>query len=169
MIRVEKQQAVEEIKEICNLSNSVIVTHYHGLAVNDISTLRANLKEKNVSFKVVKNTLAKIAVEGTAYEGLAQYLSGPVALVYSQDAVASAKGVCEYAKKNNNLIVVGGVVDNQLYDPSNIEELSKLPSVEELRSKIIGLLQAPAQKLAQLMQEPASQLARTIKAYSTKE
>lgn len=168
MLRSEKKDFVEFLDGVYADSNSVIVTHYHGLTVSEVTALRASLKEKGARFKVVKNTLSKIAGQGKDVDQISDLFSGPTAIAYSQDPVAAAKGVMEFAKKNESLKVLGGIVNGQVLDQSGVVTLSKLPSLDELRGKIVGLLQAPATKVAGVVQAPAGQLARVVQAYATK-
>lgn len=168
MLRAEKKDFVSELENICRDSNSVIFTHYHGLTVAQISQLRKTLRANGAGFKVVKNTLFKIAAANANIKISDEMVSGPVAIAYSSDPVAAAKGVVEFAKINGSLKLIGGVLDNAVLSVSEINTLSKLPSLDELRGKIIGLLQAPASKIASVLGAPAGQLARVINAYATK-
>lgn len=168
MLRSEKKSFVEELEGIYKTSNSVIVTHYHGLTVSEVTRLRKSLREKGASFKVVKNTLSNIAASriGQAYDS--KMYAGPTAIAYSEDPVAAAKAVVEFAKTNDNLKIIGGVVNNTILDVSAVQQLAKLPSLNELRSTLVGLLQAPATKLARVLQAPACSLARVMQAYADK-
>ncbi|MGI4775455.1 MAG: 50S ribosomal protein L10 [Janthinobacterium lividum] len=157
MLRLEKREFVAGLENIYKESNSVIITHYHGLSVSKITALRKSLRENGAGFKVVKNTLLKIATETVGTQGLSVFLKGPTAIAYSVDAIAAAKQVMEFAKSNNNFKVIGGIVNNQIMNANEIQELAKLPSLNELRGKIVGILQAPA-----------AQIARLLKAYSEK-
>lgn len=168
MLRAEKKDFVAELEGICKDSSAVIFTHYHGLSVAQVTELRRKLRENDANFKVVKNTLFRIAAQNAKVEIQDDLVSGPVAIAYSKDPVAAAKGVCEFAKKNDDLKVLGGIVDNAAMQVEDIKTLSKLPSLDELRGKIVGLLQAPATKLAAVSQAPAGQLARVINAFATK-
>lgn len=168
MLRAEKKSFVAELEEIYKSSSSVIVTHYHGLTVSEVTRLRRSLREKGASFKVVKNTLSNIAASnvGIAYDP--EMYSGPTAIAYSDDPVAAAKGVVEFAKTNDNLKIIGGTVNDTVLDVSAVQQLAKLPSLDELRGKLVGLLQAPAANLARVVQAPAGSLARVIRAYADK-
>ncbi|MFY9589438.1 50S ribosomal protein L10 [Rickettsia endosymbiont of Halotydeus destructor] len=173
MLRSEKPIVVEELEKICKESASIIVAHYHGLTVSQISSLRESLKVKGAGFKVVKNTLAKIVINRIAANNVgldkaANLFTGPTAIAYSKDPVEAAKLVVDFVKANDNLKIVGGIVNDQVLNEQSIRELSKLPSLNELRGKIIGLLQAPATKLAGVLQAPASSLARVVQAYVNK-
>jgi len=168
VLRSEKKSFVEELEGIYKASNSVIVTHYHGLTVAEVTKLRKSLREKGASFKVVKNTLSNIAALNMGGVHDPKMYAGPTAIAYSEDPVAAAKGVVEFAKTNDNLKIIGGVVNEMILDVSAVQQLAKLPSLDELRSKIVGLLQAPATKLARVLQAPAGSLARVVRAYADK-
>lgn len=168
MLKSKKKHFVEELEEVYKTSNSVIVTHYRGLTVSEITQLRVNLRQKGARFKVVKNTLSKIAAANSGLAGDFAIFAGPTAIAYSVDPVAAAKGVVEFAKTNNNLKIIGGVVNDKVLDVSGVQQLATLPSLDELRGKIVGILQAPAANVARVIQAPASALARVIKAYAEK-
>lgn len=168
MLRSEKTQLIDKLETIYRENSAVIVTHYHGLTVSNITNLRNSLSEVGATLLVTKNTLAKIAANNIGVSGFDQYLSGPVALCYSKDPVSAAKNLVEFSKKNQSLKIVGGLIDNNACDEAVINQLSKLPSLNELRSTIIGLINAPATKIARITSVPAEQLARVLKAYSEK-
>lgn len=168
MLKSKKKSFVSELEEIYKNSNSVIVVHYHGLTVADVTKLRTNLREKQAYLKVVKNTLAKIASSNIGANFDDSVFAGPTAIAYSEDPVAAAKEVVEFAKANDNLKIVGGLVNDQMLDVKAVEQLSKLPSLDELRGKIVGILQTPATNIARVLQAPASGLARVIKAHAEK-
>ncbi|WP_218459910.1 50S ribosomal protein L10 [Rickettsia sp. TH2014] len=168
MLRSEKPVEVEDIVNIYKESPSVIITHYHGLTVSQVSSLRESLKSKEAGFKVVKNTLAKIAANQTGLDSIANLFAGPTAIVYSKEPVEMAKLVVNFAKANDNLKIIGGITDNHVLDEHLIKELSKLPSLNELRGKIVGLLQAPATKVVGVLQAPSSSMARVIQAHASK-
>lgn len=168
MLRSQKHSVVTELEDVCRGSEGVVFTHYHGLSVAKISELRKSLRANNAGFKVVKNTLFKIAASN-ANLALADHMAkGPVAIAYSADPLAAAKVVVDFAKNNDSFKVIGGVVNSEVLTTSDIVTLSKLPSLNELRGKIVGILQAPAAKLASIVQAPASQIARVIGAYAAK-
>lgn len=169
MLRSEKHEFVVELEEVYKRSNSVIITHYHGLTVSQVTLLRRSLKAKNAGFKVVKNTLSKIAANKAGIGDIVHLLVGPTAFAYSEDPVEAAKVVVEFAKTNECLKIVGGLVNNQVLDANSVQQLAKLPSLNELRGKIIGVVQAPATKIAGVVQAPAVKLARVFQAYANKE
>jgi len=168
VLRSEKHEFVAELEEVYKKSSSVIVTHYHGLTVSQVTLLRRALKAKGAGFKVVKNTLSKIAASKAGIQDVSSLLVGPTAIAYSEDPVEAAKVVVEFAKTNDNLKIIGGLVNNQLLDVKSVQQLAKLPSLNELRGKIVGVLQAPASKVAMVLQTPAAQLARVLQAYAGK-
>lgn len=168
MLRSEKQEFVASLEGVYKDSKSVIVTHYHGLSVSQITSLRSALREKGASFKVVKNTLSSIAARNAGIPSDESMFSGPTAIAYSDDLVAAAKVVTDFAKTNDKLKVICGVVGNQFVDASAVEAIAKLPSLDELRAKIVGLLKAPATKVAGVLQAPAAQMARLMNAYAQK-
>jgi len=168
VLRSEKKTFVSELEKIYEDSNSVIITHYHGLTVSQITNLRKALRENGASFKIVKNTLSKIAATNVKLTHDPEAFSGPTAIAYSKDPVAAAKGVVEFAKTNDNLKVIGGIVNDKILNVVEVQQLAKLPSLDQLRGKIVGILQAPAANLARIIQAPAGSLARVIQAYSEK-
>ena len=133
-----------------------------------MTSLRRALKAKGAGFKVVKNTLSKIAASKAGIQDISSLLTGPTAIAYSEDPVEAAKVVVEFAKTNGSLKIIGGLVNNQLLDVQSVQHLAKLPSLNDLRGKIVGILQAPATKIARVAQAPAIQLARVLQAYAGK-
>lgn len=168
MLRSEKKTFVSELEKIYQDSSSVIITHYHGLTVLQITNLRKALGENGASFKIVKNTLSKIAATNVKLTHNPEAFFGPTAIAYSKDPVAAAKGVVDFAKANDNLKVIGGIVNDKILNVVEVQQLAKLPSLDQLRGKIVGILQAPATNLARIIQAPAGSLARVIQAYSEK-
>lgn len=168
MQRSEKKSFVSDLEEIYKVSNSVIVTHYHGLTVSEVTRLRKSLREKGAYFKIVKNTLSKIAAKNAEFTHNPELFSGPTAIAYSTDAIAAAKGVVEFAKTNDNLKIIGGIVNDNILDVKEVQQLAKLPSLDELRGKIVGILQTPATNLARVIVTPAEQIARLCRSYADK-
>jgi len=168
VLRSDKKQFVAELEEVYKSSSSVIVTHYHGLSVSQVTNLRKKLRDSGASFKVVKNTLSKIAASNATLNYDPKIFAGPTAIAYSADPVAAAKGVVEFAKTNDNLKIIGGMVNDKILNVSEVEQLAKLPSLDQLRGQIIGLLQAPASNLARIINTPAGDVARVVQAYSKK-
>lgn len=169
MDRSQKTDAVAELNRTFNEVAVVVVTRNLGLTVAQSTQLRTKMRDAGASFKVSKNSLAKIAIKGTDYEGINDLLTGPVALATSPDPVAAAKVAIEFAKTNDKLEIVGGAMGKQVLDAEGIKSLASLPSLDELRAKLIGLVQAPATKLATITQAPAAQIARVLSAYAEKD
>ncbi len=165
MNRAEKKQYVEQVHEEVKNAASVVVVHYQGLTVEEMTSLRVDMRKAGASFKVTKNTLAKRALKGSGYEALEEHFSGPTAIGYSDDPVAPAKVLVDFAKKNENLKLLGGAFGETALDVKAIEQLARMPSLDESRAKIIGVLNAPATRLAGVLQAPAGQLARVCGAY----
>jgi large subunit ribosomal protein L10 len=168
VLRPEKEALVASLNETFKGASLVVVSHYSGMNVTEMEDLRAKVREANAGFRVTKNRITKIALEGTDFEGMADLFKGPTAITYSADPIAAAKVTSEFAKKNEKLQIIGGSFGTQLLDASGIDELAKLPSLDELRSKLVGLLQAPAQRMVTVTQAPAAQLARVFQAYADK-
>ena len=169
MDRGQKAAAVAELKQTFSEVGVVVVTRNLGLTVAQSTQLRTKMREAGASYKVSKNKLAKIALDGTDYLSLGDMLTGPVGLATSIDPVAAAKVVVDFAKTNDKLEIVGGAMGATALNVEGVKALATLPSLDELRAKIVGLVQAPAQKLASITQAPAGQLARVFGAYGAKE
>lgn len=168
MDRAQKAAAVEGLHNTFKDVETIVVTRNDGLTAAQASELRVKMRAAGVSYKVSKNRLALRALKGTRYEGIGPLLKGPVGLATSKDPVAASKIAANFAKDNEKFIVLGGALGDKLLDKSGVEALSKLPSLDELRAKLLGMLQTPAQRLAVLAAAPASQVARVISAYSQK-
>ncbi|MEQ9661156.1 MAG: 50S ribosomal protein L10 [Parasphingopyxis sp.] len=164
MNRTQKQESVAELNRTFNEVGVVVVTRNLGLSVAESSDLRAKMREAGAGFKVAKNRLAKLAIADTPYAGIEEMLVGPTALAWSEDPVAATKVVAEFAKANDRLEIVGGSMGEDVLDVAKVKALAELPSLDELRAKIVGLVNAPATKLAQLANAPASKLARVFAA-----
>ncbi|MBA3678357.1 MAG: 50S ribosomal protein L10 [Sphingosinicella sp.] len=169
MDRAQKAEAVAELKQTFNEVNVVVITRNLGLTVAQSTDLRTRMREAGASFKVAKNTLALIAVEGTRYAPISDMLTGPTALASSTDPIAAAKVAVDFAKTNDRFEIVGGAMGETLLDANGVKALAALPSLDELRARIVGLVQAPATKLAQLANAPAAKLARVFGAYAAKD
>jgi large subunit ribosomal protein L10 len=169
MDRAEKADLVAELNSTLGAAGVVVVTRNLGMTVAQSTVLRSKVREAGASYRVAKNKLAKRAIEGTPYTGIGQYLTGPTALATSSDPVAAAKAVVDFAKTNDKLEIVGGAMGDTVLDADGVKALASLPSLDELRAKIVGLVQAPATKVVQIVQAPAGQLARVFGAYGAKE
>lgn len=166
MDRVQKQELVSSIGETLSANSVVVVAHYSGLNVAEMTDLRNQMREVGAGFKVTKNRLTRIALEGTGKEDLLELFTGPTAIGYSSDPVAAPKVLSQFAKKNDKLVILGGMMDTTYLDVNGVKQLAELPSLDELRGKIVGVLKAPATKIAGVIQAPASQLARLTRAYA---
>lgn len=169
MDRSQKADAVAALTATFNEVGVVVVTRNLGMTVAQTTALRTKMRDAGASFKVSKNSLAKLAIADTDYVGIGDMLTGPVALATSVDPVAAAKIVIDFAKTNDKLEIVGGAMGAHVLDPAGIKALASMPSLDELRAKLIGLVQAPATKIAQVVTAPAGKLARVFGAYATKE
>jgi large subunit ribosomal protein L10 len=169
MDRSQKTDAVAALNAVFNEVGVVVVTRNLGLTVAQSSVLRGKIRDAGGTYKVAKNSLAKLAAAGTPYETIGDSLTGPTALAWSVDPVAAAKAVVDFAKTTDKIEIVGGAIGGVLLDANGIKALATMPSLDELRAKLIGLVQAPATKLAQLATAPAAKLARVFGAYATKD
>jgi large subunit ribosomal protein L10 len=170
MDRAQKQESIESLKSVFADAGAVVVTHYMGLTVAEMTDLRLRLRKEGAAIKVVKNTLALKALDGKLGDKGDKLFTGPVAIAYGPDAVSAAKIAVQFAKENDKLKLVGGVLDQtNVLDENGVRALATLPSLDELRGKLIGLIQAPATKIAGVLQAPAGQLARVFNAYATKD
>lgn len=169
MDRAKKQAMVAELQETFESNNLVVVTHQTGLTVTEVSELRKQMREAGGSFKVTKNRLAKIALKGTKFEGLADSFTGPTAIAVSEDPVAAAKIAVEFANKNEKLQIICGSLDAEALDMDAVKALATLPSLDELRGRLVGMIQTPATRIAGVLQAPGGQLARVFGAYGSSE
>ena len=169
MDRSQKADLVDQMKHIFTETSVVVVTRNLGLSVAQSTDLRLKMRDAGAQFKVAKNRLALIALEGSRYQPIGELLKGPTALATSTDPVAAAKIAVDFAKTNDKLEIVGGAMGDIMLDADGIKALAALPSLDELRGTIIGLIQAPATKIARTISEPGAQLARVFGAYGAKE
>jgi large subunit ribosomal protein L10 len=169
MDRSQKAESVASLNAVFNEVGVVVVTRNLGMSVAQSTVLRGKVREAGASYKVAKNRLAKLAIKDTSYEGIDEMLSGPTAIATSVDPVAAAKAVVDFAKTTDKIEIVGGAMGTQVLTPEGIKALASLPSLDELRAKLVGLVQAPATKLAQLSTAPAAKLARVFGAYAAKD
>lgn len=164
MDRAQKRELVTALNEVFSNTGVVVVAHYAGLSVADMTDFRNRAREAGASVKVAKNRLAKLALEGTDASGISELLSGPTCIAYSDDPVAAPKAAVNFAKDNDKLVILGGTMGATVLDPNGVKSLASLPSLDELRGKLVGLLQAPAGKIAQVVNAPAGKLARVFAA-----
>jgi large subunit ribosomal protein L10 len=170
MDRAQKAESIQTLKGVLADAGAVVVTHYMGLTVAEMTDLRGRLRKEGASLKVVKNTLVQKALDGVAGEAGDALFKGPVAIAYGPDAVSAAKVVTQYAKDNDKFTVVGGLLGQTIVlDQKAVSSLATLPSLDQIRAQLIGLLNAPATKIAGVLQAPAGQLARVFNAYATKD
>ncbi|MBM3544758.1 MAG: 50S ribosomal protein L10 [Alphaproteobacteria bacterium] len=168
MERAEKREVVTALHDSLAKTGVVVVAHYAGLTVADMTKLRSDMRSAGGQVKVAKNRLVKLALEGTDAKGIADLLKGPTCLAFSEDPVAAPKVAVKFAKGNEKFIILGGAMGTQVLDAKGVNSLASLPSLDELRGKLIGLIQAPASKIARIVNEPGSQLARVFGAYGNK-
>ena len=167
--KAAKTELVSTLNGVFNNTGVVVVAHYAGLTVADMQKLRSQMKQAGASVKVAKNRLAKIALEGTDVASIAPLLKGPTLLAYSSDPIAAPKVAVEFAKANDKLVILGGAMGATALNANSVKALASLPSLDELRAKLVGLVQAPATKLAQLANAPAGKLARVFGAYAKRD
>lgn len=158
MNREEKTQLLAELNELFNTAETIVVSHYKGLTVEEVSELRDNIRKVGAGFRVTKNRITRLALKGTKFEALSDLFVGPTAIAFANDPISACKACVEFAKTNEKLLVLGGGMGNGVLSVDDVKRLASIPSMDELRAKIIGLLQAPG-----------AQLARVTKAYSEKE
>ncbi len=180
MDKATKADTIEKLRGAFAEAPAVLLTHYIGLSVDELTELRIKLREAGASYRVSKNRLARIAIEGTDYEGLSDILTGPTGIAFSTDPVQAAKAVCDYAKGNEKLVIIGGGLGGQIIDEKGVEALSKMPSIDELRAKFLGLINqppngfvrtlvaGPSDFLGQL-QAPANSMVGVLSAYQQKQ
>ena len=169
MDRTAKADLVSTLNGVFAKSAVVVVAHYKGLTVAEMQKLRSQMKLAGATVKVTKNRLANIALDGTDVASIKPLLKGPTLLAYSSDPVAAAKVAVDFAKANDKLVILGGAMGTTALNPDGVKALASLPSLDELRAKIVGLIQAPATKIAQVVSAPAAKLARVFGAYATKD
>lgn len=167
MDRSQKEELVAELHKTFVDAEMVVVTHYTGLSVSEMEDLRTQMLEAGAGFKVTKNRLTRLALKDTKFEGMTDMFKGPTGIAFSADPVSAAKVAVKFAKDNEKLVVVGGALGEEQLDVTAIKALAILPSLDELRGKIVGLIQAPATKIAGVTQAPAAQLARVMGAYAS--
>jgi large subunit ribosomal protein L10 len=166
--RAAKSEQVTALGEVFKTTTVVVVAHYSGLTVAQMQTLRKQMKQAGASVKVAKNRLAKIALEGSDVASIAPLLKGPALIAYSGDPVAAPKAAVDFAKTHERFVILGGAMGKTTLDPNGVKALAALPSLDELRAKIVGLIQAPATKIAQVVTAPATKVARVLQAYASK-
>lgn len=170
MDRAQKAESIETLKGVFAGAGAVVVTHNMGLSVAEMSDLRGRLRKEGAAYKVVKNRLAQKALNGEGEAtGAAALFKGPVGIAYAPDPVTAARVATQFAKENDKLVLIGGFMGETVLDAKGVDALAKLPSLDELRAKLVGLIQAPATRIAGVVQAPAAQLARVLSAYAAKD
>ena len=169
MDRAEKKEAVATLNEVFKTTSVVVVAHYSGLTVAQMQNLRKRMREAGARVQVAKNRLVKIALEGTQSASITGLMTGPTLIAYSDDPTAAPKVCVGFAKDFDKLVILGGAMGDTALDPDAVKSLATMPSLDELRAKIVGLIQAPATKIAQLQTAPAAKLARVFAAYADKD
>ena len=162
--KAQKSELVTALNEVFSNTSVVVVAHYSGLSVTEMTDFRGRAREAGAKVKVAKNRLAKLALEGTEISGISDLFAGPTCIAYSDDPVAAPKAAVNFAKENEKLVILGGTMGTTALDPKGVKSLASLPSLDELRGKLVGLLQAPAGKIAQVVNAPAGKLARVFSA-----
>lgn len=169
MDRAEKSEFVSTLKEVFTSTSVVVVAHYSGLTVAQMQDLRKQMAAEGASVKVAKNRLAKIALEGTDVASVGGLLTGPTLLAYSSDPVAAPKVAVSFAKANDKFVILGGAMGKTALNVDGVKALATMPSLDEMRAKLVGLVQAPATKIAQIVNAPAAKLARVFGAYAKRD
>ena len=169
MINKDKKKTyIEEMKSFFKKNSSVFVTHYQGLSVKQIDELRSEMRKHGILFKITKNRITKLALEGSKFKKLENLFSGPTAIAFSEDAITSAKILTRFAKKNTNLKIIGGIMEDEPLSLEDVEKIATLPTLDEARAKIVGILTTPAQKIIGILLAPGSKIAILALAKSKK-
>jgi len=159
MNKEQKKNYISEMSEQFENSEAVIVTHYQGLTVSQLDDLRKKMREQGIKFKITKNRITKLALENSKMKDISKMFSGPTAIALSKDAITSAKILTNFSKENENLKILGGIMGNDILDVAGVQNVAALPTLDEARAKIVGILRSPAQKIASILLAPASKIA----------
>ena len=159
MNKNKKKLYIEEMKEFFNKTSSIFVTHYQGLTVKQIDKLREEMRKNGILFKITKNRITRLALEGSKFQKLENLFTGPTAVAFSEDAITSAKILTKFAKSNSNLKIIGGIMEKEPLSVEDVEKIATLPTLNEARAKITGILTAPAQKIMSILLAPGSKIA----------
>ena len=168
MNKDKKKNYIEEMKNFFNKTSSVLVTHYQGLSVKQIDELRSEMRKHGIMFKITKNKITKLALEGTKFKKLENLFTGPTAVALSEDAISSAKILTNFAKTNSNLKIIGGIMEEEPLSVEDVEKIATLPTLDEARAKISAILATPAQKIISILLAPGSKIAILAHAKSKK-
>lgn len=169
MDRAEKAELVSDLNQVLSRTGVLVVAHYSGLTVAQMTALRGRMREAGASLKVAKNRLVKLALKGTDIEHASELFQGPTVIAYSDDVIAAPKVAAEFAKTNQNFVLLGGAMGKTTLDAKGVEALASLPSLDELRAKLVGMISTPATRIAGVLQAPAGQLARVLGAHARKD
>ena len=168
MHKNKKKNYIEEMKVFFKKTSSVFITHYQGLSVKQIDELRSEMRKHGIIFKITKNRITKLALEGSKYKKLENLFSGPTAVTFSEDAITSAKILTKFAKKNSNLKIIGGIMEEEPLSMKDVEKIATLPTLNEARATIVGILATPAQKIISILLAPGAKIAILAHAKSKK-
>jgi len=168
MNKDKKKNYIKEMKDYFKKTNSIFVTHYQGLSVKQIDELRAEMRKHGILFKITKNRITKLALEGSKFKKLENLFTGPTAVAFSEDAIKSAKILTKFAKTNSNLKIIGGIMEEEPLSTADVEKIATLPTLDEARAKIVGILKGPAQKIMSILLAPGSKIAILAHAKSKK-
>ena len=168
MNKDKKNNYIKEMKNFFNETNSVLVTHYQGLTVKQIDSLRSEMRKHGILFKITKNRITKLALEDSKFKKLKDLFTGPTAVALSEDAISSAKILTKFAKNNSNLKIIGGIMEDEPLTVEDVEKIATLPTLDEARAKIVGILSTPAQKIISILLAPGSKIAILAHAKSKK-
>ena len=159
MNKNKKKNYIEEMKDFFKKTNSILVTHYQGLTVKEIDSLRLEMRKHGILFKITKNRITKLALEGSKFKKLENLFTGPTAVAFSEDAITSAKILTKFAKSNSNLKIIGGLMEEEPLSVKDVEKIATLPTLNEARAKIVGILTTPAQNIMSILLAPGSKIA----------
>ena len=168
MNKNKKKTYIEEMKDFFKKTGSVLVTHYQGLTVKQLDELRSEMRKHGILFKITKNRITKLALEGSKFKKLENLFSGPTAVVFSEDAITSAKILTKFAKSNSNLKIIGGIMEQEPLSEEDVKKIATLPTLNEARRNIVGILTTPAQKIMSILLAPGSKIAILAHVKSTK-
>ena len=169
MDRAEKKELVTTLHQVFSTTAVIVVAHNKGLTVNQVNDLRGRMLQAGASVKVAKNRLAKLALDGTDAAGIKDLFAGPTMVAFAADPVSAPKIAAEFAKGNDRFVILGGALGKTIMDAAAVKALAELPSLDQLRARLIGMIQTPATRIASVLKAPAGQLARVLNAYATKE
>ena len=168
MNKSKKKTYIEEMKGFFQKNSSILITHYQGLSVKQIDELRSEMRKHDILFKITKNRITKLALEGSKFKKLENLFSGPTAVAFSEDAITTAKVLTKFAKKNSSLKIIGGIMDQEPLSIEEVQKIATLPTLDEARGNIIGILSTPAQKIVSILLAPGSKIAILALAKSKK-